>query len=184
MKRDHEVRLIPPWHVKPLVRRGAKNDAANAAVISEAVRRPGRRFVPVKSEANESFLTSGYWAAGTGAEHNGIFERSTGPLTVVGDGIAFLHLTLKSGSMLFVVSASDRVCPVFHTDDLFSLEDEIEFEFDNCFIDGQHNASVWLFETAGLKVGKRCIGAFRQFCEVLAGDAGKRSGGLDDLAWY
>ncbi|MBD9455593.1 IS110 family transposase [Rhizobium sp. RHZ02] len=38
------------------LRRGAKNDAADAAAICEAVRRPDMRFVPIKSEANQSFL--------------------------------------------------------------------------------------------------------------------------------
>jgi transposase len=36
----HEVRLIPPAYVKPYARRGAKNDAADAAAICEAVTRP------------------------------------------------------------------------------------------------------------------------------------------------
>lgn len=56
MKLGHEVRLIPPSYVKPFVRRGAKNDAADAAAICEAVRRPNMRFVPIKSDANQSFL--------------------------------------------------------------------------------------------------------------------------------
>lgn len=56
MKLGHEVKLIPPSYVKPFVRRGAKNDAADAAAICEAVRRPHMRFVPVKSESNQAFL--------------------------------------------------------------------------------------------------------------------------------
>ncbi len=52
----HDVRLIPPAYVKPYVRRGAKNDAADAAAICEAVTRPNMRFVPVKSEENQAFL--------------------------------------------------------------------------------------------------------------------------------
>ena len=36
----HEVRLLPPAHVKPYVKRGRKNDAADAAAICEAVTRP------------------------------------------------------------------------------------------------------------------------------------------------
>ena len=43
-----EVRLIPPAHVKPYIRRN-KNDAADAAAICEAAGRPGQRFVPVRS---------------------------------------------------------------------------------------------------------------------------------------
>ena len=42
-----EVRLIPPAHVKPYVRRN-KNDAVDAAAICEAAGRPSQRFVPVR----------------------------------------------------------------------------------------------------------------------------------------
>ncbi|MEO0712303.1 MAG: IS110 family transposase [Pseudomonadota bacterium] len=52
----HDVRLIPPGYVKPYVRRGAKNDAADAAAIFEAVTRPNMRFVPVKSREDQAFL--------------------------------------------------------------------------------------------------------------------------------
>ena len=45
----HEVRLLPPAHVKPYVKRGRKNDAADAAALAEAVTRPQMRAVPVKS---------------------------------------------------------------------------------------------------------------------------------------
>lgn len=52
----HYVRLIPPAYVKPYVRRGAKNDAADAAAICEAVTHPDMRFVPIKSAENQGFL--------------------------------------------------------------------------------------------------------------------------------
>ena len=51
----HEVKLIPPAHVKPYVRRN-KNDAADAAAICEAAGRPGQRFVPVRSIQNQAEL--------------------------------------------------------------------------------------------------------------------------------
>ena len=51
----HEVRLIPPAHVKPYVRRNT-TDAADAAAICEAALRPGQRFVPVRSLANQAAL--------------------------------------------------------------------------------------------------------------------------------
>ena len=50
-----EVRLIPPAHVKPYVRRN-KNDAADAAAICEAAGRPGQRFVGVRSIDNQAQL--------------------------------------------------------------------------------------------------------------------------------
>src|SRR5580658_5826532 len=50
-----EVKLIPPAHVKPYIRRN-KNDAADAAAICEAAGRPGQRFVPVRSVDNQAEL--------------------------------------------------------------------------------------------------------------------------------
>jgi len=49
----HEVKLIPPAHVKPYVRRN-KTDAADAAAICEAAMRPGQRFVAVRSQDNQA----------------------------------------------------------------------------------------------------------------------------------
>jgi transposase len=49
----HEVKLIPPAHVKPYVRRN-KTDAADAAAICEAEARPGQRFVAVRSLDNQA----------------------------------------------------------------------------------------------------------------------------------
>lgn len=51
----HDVRMIPPAYVKPYVKR-QKNDAADAEAICEAVTRPNMRFVPVKSEEQQSVL--------------------------------------------------------------------------------------------------------------------------------
>lgn len=51
----HEVRLIPPAYVKPYVKR-QKNDAADAEAICEAVTRPNMRFVPIKTEEQQSVL--------------------------------------------------------------------------------------------------------------------------------
>jgi len=53
MALGHEVKLIPPAHVTPYVRRN-KNDAADAAAICEAAGRPGQRFVPVRSIDNRA----------------------------------------------------------------------------------------------------------------------------------
>ncbi len=51
----HEVRLMPASYVKPYVKR-QKNDATNAEAICEAVTRPTMRFVPVRSEEQQSVL--------------------------------------------------------------------------------------------------------------------------------
>jgi len=55
MALGHEVRLMPSSYVKPYVKR-QKNDATDAEAICEAVTRPTMRFVPVKSEEQQSVL--------------------------------------------------------------------------------------------------------------------------------
>lgn len=52
----HEVRLLAPSHVKPYVKRGRKNDAADAAALAEAVTRPQMRSVPVKSAEAQAMV--------------------------------------------------------------------------------------------------------------------------------
>ena len=49
------MRLMPPSYVKPYVKR-QKNDMADAEAICEAVSRPTMRFVPIKSEVQQSVL--------------------------------------------------------------------------------------------------------------------------------
>jgi len=51
----HRIRLMPPSYVKAYVKR-SKNDANDAAAICEAVTRPSMRFVPTKSEQQQSAL--------------------------------------------------------------------------------------------------------------------------------
>src|SRR5436190_1354003 len=51
----HTVKLMPPSYVKAYLKR-SKNDANDAAAICEAVTRPSMRFVPVKSEQQQSGL--------------------------------------------------------------------------------------------------------------------------------
>jgi len=54
-KLGHEVRLMPAKDVKAYLKRN-KNDAADAAAICEAVRRPTMRFVQVKSPEQQGAL--------------------------------------------------------------------------------------------------------------------------------
>jgi len=56
-KLGHTVRLIPPAHVKPYVKRGRKNDAVDAAAICEAVTRPHMQFVPIKTQEQQAALS-------------------------------------------------------------------------------------------------------------------------------
>ena len=52
----HTVKLIAPEAVRPFVKPGRKNDAADAAALCEAARRPDIKFVPVKSVAQQGVL--------------------------------------------------------------------------------------------------------------------------------
>jgi len=52
----HTVKLLAPEAVKPFVKKGQKNDAADAAAICEAASRPDVKFVPVKTVAQQGIL--------------------------------------------------------------------------------------------------------------------------------
>lgn len=52
----HDVKLIAPEAVRPFVKKGKKNDAADAAAICEAASRPGMNFVPIKSVEQQGIL--------------------------------------------------------------------------------------------------------------------------------
>ena len=52
----HDVKLIAPEAVRPFVKKGKKNDAADAAAICEAASRPGVKFVPIKSLEQQGVL--------------------------------------------------------------------------------------------------------------------------------
>jgi transposase len=52
----HEVQLIPARQVRPFVR-GNKDDAADAQAIWSAAQQPDRRWVPIKSEAQQAVLS-------------------------------------------------------------------------------------------------------------------------------
>ena len=51
----HDVRLMPPQYVRPYLK-GNKHDASDAEACCEAVQRPGMRFIPIKSEAQQAIL--------------------------------------------------------------------------------------------------------------------------------
>jgi transposase len=52
----HEVKLVAPEAVRPFVKRGKKNDAADAAAICVAASRPDAKFVAAKSLGQQSVL--------------------------------------------------------------------------------------------------------------------------------
>jgi error-prone DNA polymerase len=52
----HDVKLIAPEAVKPFVKKGKKNDAADAAALCEAASRPDIKFVPMKTTEQQAIL--------------------------------------------------------------------------------------------------------------------------------
>jgi error-prone DNA polymerase len=52
----HDVKLIAPEAVKPFVKKGKKNDAADAAALCAAASRPDMKFVPTKSLEQQGIL--------------------------------------------------------------------------------------------------------------------------------
>ena len=52
----HDVKLIAPEAVKPFVKKGKKNDAADAAALCTAASRPDMKFVPAKNLEQQGIL--------------------------------------------------------------------------------------------------------------------------------
>ena len=52
----HEAKLLAPEAARPFVKKGKKNDAADAAALCEAASRPEVKFVPVKSLEQQGVL--------------------------------------------------------------------------------------------------------------------------------
>src|SRR5215217_1760479 len=74
----HEVKLIASEAVKPFVKRGKKNDAADAAAICAAALKPDAKFVAPKSlAAGCPHSTFGTSAPGQATDHAG--QRYTRP---------------------------------------------------------------------------------------------------------
>jgi hypothetical protein len=72
----HDVRLIPPAHVKPFVKRN-KTDARDAAAICEVVRRPATRTVPVKTVEEQSARAQEKRPRSAGAPAHRVGQRDT-----------------------------------------------------------------------------------------------------------
>jgi transposase len=52
----HHVKLIAPEAVRPFVKKGKKNDAADAAALCEAASRPDMKIVPMKTAEQQAIL--------------------------------------------------------------------------------------------------------------------------------
>lgn len=90
----HEVRLVPPQHVKPYVQ-GNKNDYNDARAIVAALGRSGQRFVAVKTVAQQDRQALHRLRQGCVAEHTTLCSRIRGLLgeygLVVPRGVAALR---------------------------------------------------------------------------------------------
>jgi error-prone DNA polymerase len=53
----HDVNLIAPEAARPFVKKGKKNDPADAAALCEAARRPDIKFVPIKTTEQQAVLS-------------------------------------------------------------------------------------------------------------------------------
>jgi transposase len=82
----HTVRLTAPKLATPYRMTGkrGKNDAADAATISEAMQRPNMRFVPVKSEEQQSRLMVHRARQGLVTERTAWINRICGLLSEFG----------------------------------------------------------------------------------------------------
>ena len=82
----HTVRLMAPKLVTPYRMSGkrGKNDAADAAAICEAVTRPNMRFVPIKTEEQQSRLMVHRARQGFVEQRTATFNRIRGLLSELG----------------------------------------------------------------------------------------------------
>ena len=82
----HTVKLMAPKFVTPyrLSGKRGKNDAADAAAICEAVRRPHMRFVPVKEEHQQIILSLHRTRQGFVEERTALYNRLRGLISEFG----------------------------------------------------------------------------------------------------
>jgi transposase len=93
----HAVRLMAPKLVAPYRMSGkrGKNDAADAAAICEALRRPNMRFVPVKSELAQARLCMHRVRQGFVEQRTAVINRLRGLLSEFGIVLAQKAATVR-----------------------------------------------------------------------------------------
>ena len=108
----HEVRLIPPQYVKAYVR-GQKNDYNDARAIAEALRRPGMRFVGVKTSAQQDMQALHRLRAARVVERTALCNQLRGLLAEYGlvlpQGVGVLRRRLPE----FLEDGEHRLSPLF-----------------------------------------------------------------------
>ncbi len=92
--RGHQVRLIPPIHVKPFVK-GNKTDRNDAFAISEAARRPQMRFVPPRSLEQTDLVLAHRIRQRRVRDKNGMINQIRGLLSEYGVVVAQGPSTLR-----------------------------------------------------------------------------------------
>jgi transposase len=92
----HEIRLLPPAHVKPYLRRN-KNDAVDAEAICEAAGRPGQRFVPVRSIDNQADLMRHRTRELLAGQRTAALNALRASVSIVADSLSGSHLALRVG---------------------------------------------------------------------------------------
>lgn len=98
-KFGHTVRIMAPKFVAPyrLGGKHAKNDAADAAAICEAVTRPQMRFVPIKTLDQQSHLFIHRAHQGYVAERTALINRVRGLLSELGIILPQSYKAFKQG---------------------------------------------------------------------------------------
>jgi transposase len=104
MAHGHTVRLMAPKLVTPYRMSGkrGKNDAADAAAICEAVQRPNMRFVPIKSEEQQSRLM-------VHRARQGFVEQRTGTLNRIRGLLAEFGIVLALKAQVVRREAANRL---------------------------------------------------------------------------
>ena len=78
-KLGHTVRLVAPQFVRPYVKSN-KTDAADAEAICEAIQRPNMRFVPLKTQEQQTMLSLHRARAGLVRSRTTLANQIRGPL--------------------------------------------------------------------------------------------------------
>jgi transposase len=115
------VGILPPQYVKPYVKTN-KHDAADAEGCCEAVQRPGMRFVPVKSETQQSLLMLHRIRDRLVAERTGTISAIRGHMAEFGIVAARRGLGMKE--LLAIISDVDDACLSSMARELLALQVE------------------------------------------------------------
>lgn len=116
------VRLIPAQHVKPFVR-GNKNDKNDALAIAEASRRPGMRFVTVKSVEQQDMQSLHRIRERLLAARLRLSNQVRGLLSEYGVTFAQGNYAFRTGLARLIASGHDHIGPLFQQE-LADLLDE------------------------------------------------------------